>query len=97
MNIKMNMLALVIALGTAVPAHAETVSEQIREQGRAATASLELEVRVSMGLPAAPAEPVRYPLEQAIRIQGRRAVRAVALEMTLDRYRQTATTVATAE
>ena len=97
MNTKLNMLALVIALAAAAPAQAESLDEQIRNQGIAATATLHGEVRTSFGLPAAPAPPVRYPLAQAIRIQGRRAVRSVALEMDLQRYRQAATAVVAAE
>ena len=97
MNTTLKLLTLMIALAATVPAQAESLDEQIRNQGLAATESLGTEVRMSLGLPAAPAQPIQYPLDQAIRIQGRRAVQTVALELDLQRYRRTATVIAAAE
>jgi hypothetical protein len=97
MNTKLKPLVLLLALAAMAPAHAADIGEQVRSQGQAALESVQIEIRQSLGLPAAPAVPVRYPLEQAIRLQGRRAVRAIALEMTLDPERRTATTIAAAE
>jgi hypothetical protein len=95
MNTKLNMLALLLALTFALPANAESVDEQIRNQGRAALASLGAEIKQSLNVPPRVDPSTVYPVEQAIRIQGQQAVRSIAL--TLNRYRRVGSVVATAE
>lgn len=97
MNTKMNMLALLIALTFAFSANAETVHEQIRDQGRAALESLGAEIKQSLNVPERLDPATIYPVDEAIRIQGRQAVRSIAIELTLSRYRQVGPVVATAE
>jgi hypothetical protein len=97
MNTKLNMLALLVALTFALPANAENVDEQIRNQGRAAVASLQAEIQQSLNVPPRVDPATVYPVDQAIRIQGLQAVRNVAIELTLNRYRQVGSAVATAE
>lgn len=97
MNTKMNMLALLVALTFALPANAENVDEQIRNQGRAALASLGAQIKQSLNVPPRMDPATVYPVDQAIRIQGRQAVRSLSIELTLNRYRQPGPIVATAE
>ncbi len=97
MNIKLNMLALLVALTFALPANAENVDEQIRNQGRAALASLNAEIKRSLNVPQRADPTTVYPVDEAIRIQGRQAVRSVAIGLALNRYRQITGVVATAE
>jgi hypothetical protein len=97
MNTKMNMLALLVALTFALPANAENVDEQIRNQGRAALASIGAEIKQSLNVPPRVEPGTIYPVDEAIRIQGLRAVRSIAIGLTLKRYGQAGPAVATAE
>ena len=82
MNTKLHLLALVLTLATVAPVHADTVADQIRDQGRAAVQEIGTEIRHSaIGAPA-PAKP-EVSVEEAIRAQGELAVRSVAIEITL--------------
>lgn len=97
MNIKLNILALLVAMTFALPANAEKVDEQIRNQGQAALASLSEEVKQSLHVSPRVDPATIYPVEEAIRIQGQQAVRSIAIGLALSRHRQAGPIVATAE
>ncbi|MEX0899727.1 MAG: hypothetical protein WD081_03450 [Gammaproteobacteria bacterium] len=97
MNTKLNMLILLVALTFALPANAEDVNEQIRDQGRAALASIGAEIKQSLNVPPQVDPAAVYPVDEAIRIQGRQAVRRITIGLVLARYRQAGPAVATTE
>lgn len=92
MNTKLYLVLVGLALMVGAPAHAETVADQIRDQGRAAVESVGLEIKQNaFGLP----KPERQvSVEEAIRVQGKQATRSVALELTLRFYGRQGATVA---
>lgn len=97
MNTKLHLLALVFTLVAVGPAHADTVADQIRDQGRAAVQEMGTEIRQSaLGAPTPAKSDEEVTVDDAIRAQGERAVRSVAMEITLRFHGRHGPTIAAA-
>lgn len=97
MKTKLNMLLIALTLAVAAPASADGIDDQIRAQGRAAAAVIGAEVRApsapEMPAPATGTETPQTaetapdtevaPVDDAIRQQGRNAVRTLRMQIAL--------------
>lgn len=92
MNTKLQLLTVAITLAIGAPAHADTVAEQIRNQGRAAVESVGTEIKLNAIGVQKPERQVT--VDEAIRLQGEYAARSVGLELTLRFYGRQGPTVA---